>query len=139
MRSLTNYRPKTVRPLQAGILQPPFFSASFPSFMSYASFGAVAAHELAHAFDTYVLYSPCPCSCPIDTSLLLPTYGPHPINSFSTGSKFDNEGFYRNWWSNVRPDPPRPRCARSSLTDSSLRLFVLFRRPSRRSRSVPTA
>ena len=36
----------------AGILQPPFFSADFPSFMSYASFGAVAAHELAHAFDT---------------------------------------------------------------------------------------
>ena len=54
----------------AGILQPPFFNAEWPSYLSYGSFGAVAAHELAHAFD-------------------------------STGSKYDDRGFFRDWWSNV--------------------------------------
>ncbi|CDZ96882.1 M13 family peptidase [Phaffia rhodozyma] len=35
----------------AGILQPPFFSAKWPSYLHYGAFGAVAAHELCHAFD----------------------------------------------------------------------------------------
>ncbi|KAF8835433.1 zincin [Paxillus ammoniavirescens] len=36
----------------AGILQPPFFSHSWPGYLSYGSFGMVAAHELTHAFDS---------------------------------------------------------------------------------------
>ncbi|KIP08159.1 hypothetical protein PHLGIDRAFT_104734 [Phlebiopsis gigantea 11061_1 CR5-6] len=36
----------------AGILQPPFFSQDWPAYMSYGSFGHVAAHELTHAFDS---------------------------------------------------------------------------------------
>ncbi|KAI0647206.1 Metalloprotease [Trametes meyenii] len=36
----------------AGILQPPFFSQEWPGYMSYGSFGQVAAHELTHAFDS---------------------------------------------------------------------------------------
>lgn len=36
----------------AGILQPPFFHHEWPSYMSYGSFGMVAAHELTHAFDS---------------------------------------------------------------------------------------
>ncbi|TFY55841.1 hypothetical protein EVJ58_g7996 [Rhodofomes roseus] len=36
----------------AGILQPPFFSRVWPGYMSYGSFGQVAAHELTHAFDS---------------------------------------------------------------------------------------
>ncbi|ORY20602.1 putative Endothelin-converting enzyme 1 [Naematelia encephala] len=35
----------------AGILQPPFYSHSWPSYLKYGAFGAVAAHELTHAFD----------------------------------------------------------------------------------------
>ncbi|KIL69617.1 hypothetical protein M378DRAFT_184036 [Amanita muscaria Koide BX008] len=36
----------------AGILQPPFFAQNWPSYISYGSFGHVAAHELTHAFDS---------------------------------------------------------------------------------------
>lgn len=36
----------------AGILQPPFFSHEWPGYLSYGSFGMVAAHELTHAFDS---------------------------------------------------------------------------------------
>lgn len=36
----------------AGILQPPFFSANWPSYLAYGAFGQVAAHELTHAFDS---------------------------------------------------------------------------------------
>ncbi|KAJ7771710.1 hypothetical protein B0H16DRAFT_1514445 [Mycena metata] len=36
----------------AGILQPPFFSHDWPSYLSYGGFGMVAAHELTHAFDS---------------------------------------------------------------------------------------
>ncbi|KAH7889832.1 Metalloprotease [Phlebopus sp. FC_14] len=36
----------------AGILQPPFFSRDWPGYLSYGSFGMVAAHELTHAFDS---------------------------------------------------------------------------------------
>ncbi|KAJ7093237.1 hypothetical protein C8R44DRAFT_646354 [Mycena epipterygia] len=36
----------------AGILQPPFFSHDWPSYLSYGAFGHVAAHELTHAFDS---------------------------------------------------------------------------------------
>jgi endothelin-converting enzyme len=36
----------------AGILQPPFFSRDWPAYLSYGSFGHVAAHELTHAFDS---------------------------------------------------------------------------------------
>lgn len=36
----------------AGILQPPFFSHDWPGYLSYGSFGMVAAHELTHAFDS---------------------------------------------------------------------------------------
>ncbi|KXN89289.1 Endothelin-converting enzyme 2, partial [Leucoagaricus sp. SymC.cos] len=38
----------------AGILQPPFFSRDWqePGYLSYGSFGAVAGHELTHAFDS---------------------------------------------------------------------------------------
>ncbi|KAF8630417.1 hypothetical protein AX15_002968 [Amanita polypyramis BW_CC] len=36
----------------AGILQPPFFAQTWPSYLSYGSFGHVAAHELTHAFDS---------------------------------------------------------------------------------------
>ncbi|KAG6845228.1 hypothetical protein H0H87_012220 [Tephrocybe sp. NHM501043] len=36
----------------AGILQPPFFDANWPSYISYGAFGHVAAHELTHAFDS---------------------------------------------------------------------------------------
>lgn len=35
----------------AGILQPPFYSYNWPKSLNYGSFGAVAAHELTHAFD----------------------------------------------------------------------------------------
>ncbi|KIJ69577.1 hypothetical protein HYDPIDRAFT_24406 [Hydnomerulius pinastri MD-312] len=42
--------PKIVFP--AGILQPPFFSHDWPGYLSYGSFGMVAAHELTHAFDS---------------------------------------------------------------------------------------
>ncbi|PCH38139.1 zincin [Wolfiporia cocos MD-104 SS10] len=36
----------------AGIMQPPFFSRTWPGYMYYGSFGQVAAHELTHAFDS---------------------------------------------------------------------------------------
>ncbi|KAI0341783.1 Metalloprotease [Trametopsis cervina] len=36
----------------AGILQPPFFSQEWPSYIVYAAFGHVASHELTHAFDS---------------------------------------------------------------------------------------
>ncbi|KAL0578146.1 hypothetical protein V5O48_003851 [Marasmius crinis-equi] len=36
----------------AGILQPPFFSKDWPSYLSYGAFGHVASHELTHAFDS---------------------------------------------------------------------------------------
>ncbi|KAG9318324.1 Metalloprotease [Chiua virens] len=36
----------------AGILQPPFYSHEWPGYLSYGSFGMVAAHELTHAFDS---------------------------------------------------------------------------------------
>ncbi|KAI0727183.1 metalloprotease [Fomitopsis betulina] len=36
----------------AGILQPPFFSRTWPGYLSYGSFGQVASHELTHAFDS---------------------------------------------------------------------------------------
>jgi len=36
----------------AGILRPPFFSQEWPAYLSYGSFGMVAAHELTHAFDS---------------------------------------------------------------------------------------
>ncbi|TRM62696.1 hypothetical protein BD626DRAFT_498158 [Schizophyllum amplum] len=36
----------------AGILQPPFFSHDWPSYLAYGAFGHVAAHELTHAFDS---------------------------------------------------------------------------------------
>jgi endothelin-converting enzyme len=36
----------------AGILRPPFFSQDWPNYLSYGSFGHVAAHELTHAFDS---------------------------------------------------------------------------------------
>jgi len=43
----------------AGILQPPFFSQDWPGYLSYGSFGQVAAHELTHAFDSAGrLYNP---------------------------------------------------------------------------------
>ncbi|KAK9453157.1 hypothetical protein V1511DRAFT_505797 [Dipodascopsis uninucleata] len=35
----------------AGILQPPVFSEHQPSYLNYGAFGAVAGHELSHAFD----------------------------------------------------------------------------------------
>jgi endothelin-converting enzyme len=35
----------------AGILQPPFYHQSWPAHLKYGAFGAVAAHELTHAFD----------------------------------------------------------------------------------------
>ncbi|KAK9462391.1 uncharacterized protein V1516DRAFT_670143 [Lipomyces oligophaga] len=35
----------------AGILQSPVFSEHQPSYMNYGAFGAVAGHELSHAFD----------------------------------------------------------------------------------------
>ncbi|KAF7295320.1 Endothelin-converting enzyme 1 [Mycena indigotica] len=36
----------------AGILQPPFLSTQWPSYLSYGAFGSVAGHELTHAFDS---------------------------------------------------------------------------------------
>jgi len=36
----------------AGILRPPFFSKDWPAYLSYGSFGHIAAHELTHAFDS---------------------------------------------------------------------------------------
>ncbi|KAG8772677.1 hypothetical protein FRC12_002944 [Ceratobasidium sp. 428] len=36
----------------AGILRPPFFGKDWPLYMQYGAFGAVAAHELTHAFDS---------------------------------------------------------------------------------------
>ncbi|EPQ28571.1 uncharacterized protein PFL1_03875 [Pseudozyma flocculosa PF-1] len=35
----------------AGIMQPPYFHVSWPSYLQRGSFGAVAGHELSHAFD----------------------------------------------------------------------------------------
>jgi len=36
----------------AGIMQPPVFDVNVPAYLSYGSFGAVAGHELSHAFDS---------------------------------------------------------------------------------------
>ncbi|KAJ1025349.1 hypothetical protein NDA13_004162 [Ustilago tritici] len=35
----------------AGIMQPPYFHVSWPSYLQRGAFGAVAGHELSHAFD----------------------------------------------------------------------------------------
>ncbi|SNX84419.1 related to Endothelin-converting enzyme 1 [Melanopsichium pennsylvanicum] len=35
----------------AGIMQPPYFHISWPSYLQRGAFGAVAGHELSHAFD----------------------------------------------------------------------------------------
>lgn len=35
----------------AGILQSPFYDYNWPEHLKYGAFGAVAAHELTHAFD----------------------------------------------------------------------------------------
>ena len=36
----------------AGILQAPYFSASWPEYLAFGSFGSVAGHEISHAFDS---------------------------------------------------------------------------------------
>ncbi|VDC06015.1 unnamed protein product [Peniophora sp. CBMAI 1063] len=36
----------------AGIMRPPFFHLSWPSYLQYGAFGMVASHELTHAFDS---------------------------------------------------------------------------------------
>ncbi|KAJ3383781.1 Peptidase M13, partial [Lobulomyces angularis] len=36
----------------AGILQPPFYSASDPDYLSFGSYGFIIGHELSHAFDS---------------------------------------------------------------------------------------
>ncbi|KAI0596064.1 peptidase family M13 [Biscogniauxia sp. FL1348] len=53
----------------AGIMQFPIFSVDLPSYVSYGSFGAIAGHELSHAFD-------------------------------NSGSHFDENGKYADWWTN---------------------------------------
>lgn len=35
----------------AGILQPPYFEATWPDYLQYGAFGTVSGHELSHAFD----------------------------------------------------------------------------------------
>ncbi|KAF9483849.1 zincin [Pholiota conissans] len=56
----------------AGILRPPFFAQDWPGYLSYGSFGHVAAHELTnlkHAFD-------------------------------SAGRLYNQEGKLKEWWTN---------------------------------------
>jgi endothelin-converting enzyme len=36
----------------AGILQNPYFNKDWPEYLVYGSFGAIAGHELSHAFDS---------------------------------------------------------------------------------------
>ncbi|CAG7846629.1 Neprilysin {ECO:0000269/PubMed:15283675, ECO:0000269/PubMed:8168535}; AltName: Full=Atriopeptidase; AltName: Full=Common acute lymphocytic leukemia antigen; Short=CALLA; AltName: Full=Enkephalinase; AltName: Full=Neutral endopeptidase 24.11; Short=NEP; Short=Neutral endopeptidase; AltName: Full=Skin fibroblast elastase; Short=SFE; AltName: CD_antigen=CD10 [Serendipita indica DSM 11827] len=36
----------------AGIMRPPWFSVNWPGYLNYGGMGAIAAHELCHAFDS---------------------------------------------------------------------------------------
>ncbi|KAJ7445711.1 Metalloprotease [Mycena galericulata] len=58
----------------AGILQPPFFSQDWPSYLSYGAFGHVAAHEL-----TVTSYS---------------------THFDSAGRLYNQNGKLENWWTN---------------------------------------
>jgi endothelin-converting enzyme len=80
----------------AGILQSPFYDYKWPDNLKYGAFGAVAAHELTHAFD--------------NTGAQYDEHGK--LTCAKWTSQADIAGRLRDWWTNstVKAFDERAQC-----------------------------
>lgn len=77
----------------AGFLQRPWFAADWPDHLNFGAFGAVAAHELTHAFG-----EGCAVVMLLVMADLLIKLRRIPDN---TGAQYDERGLLRDWWTEV--------------------------------------